>query len=564
MPQRHTIHRKVVEVTVANAATAERISPLISDLVRNAIMPLLEQVFDDLTPHAELVRVDRLELDLGRLAPGSLQQDLPARIAAKLAAAMLGHTATARPSAGNKRSGASADSARTRPDADAAALLVINHFVRTGALPWWCDSRGRDLLDRAVEAALLRSPASLIHSLRGLVADATAMNRLVAHLSDPSLHLIAAALAPATVTLVRELATLVETASVGGLTPRQRRLVMWRALLYAACAGAPSDFVETALAAMAIAAGMPLTLVLAACEAATAEQAPSEITARIGEMRRVQSALLRPDGLAESAHRIGSADGALAALYAELAPVAGRLPEPGQRAWAAAFERLAHAPAGTSLDDDAGTALLRPLLDAGLMTSAEAQRLRARLPRRAPPAPRPPEQPVDAEDSHAVAAAGVCLLWPFLSRFFGRHGLLNDKQTRFASVAAQQRAVLLLHHLATGERDPAEFSLMLPKVLCGMPPFDPCEIIEPVTDAEDAEAGQLLDAAIAHAASLGTISHAGLRETFLMRNGLLATRDGAWLLRLERRSADVLLARIPWTLQWLRLPWMQAAMRVEW
>jgi hypothetical protein len=97
-----------------------------------------------------------------------------------------------------------------------------------------------------------------------------------------------------------------------------------------------------------------------------------------------------------------------------------------------------------------------------------------------------------------------------------------------------------------------------------MPPFDPCEIIEPVTDAEDAEAGQLLDAAIAHAASLGTISHAGLRETFLMRNGLLATRDGAWLLRLERRSADVLLARIPWTLQWLRLPWMQAAMRVEW
>jgi hypothetical protein len=520
-------------------------------------------MFDDMTPHAELVRVDRLELDLGRLALGSLQEELPARIAAKLAAAMREHTATARPSAGNKRSAPSTDGVRTRPDADAAALLLINHFVRTGALPWWCDSRGRDLLDRAVEAALLRSPASLIHSLRGLIADATAINRLVAHLSDPSLHLIAAALAPATVTLVRELATLLQTASIGDLTPRQRRLVIWRGLLHAACASAPSDFVETALAAIAVAAGMPLPSVLAACEVATAERPPSEITARIAEIGRVQSALPRPDAPAESVHRIGASDRALAALYDELAWMAERLPEPGRQAWAGAFERLAQTPAGTSLDD-AVTALLRPFLDDGLITSADAQRLRARLPRRAPPSPRPPEQSVDAEDSHAVAAAGVCLLWPFLSRFFARLGLLNDEETGFAGLAAQQRAVLLLHHLATGERDAAEFSLMLPKVLCGMPPFDPCEIVEPVTDAEDAEAGQLLDAAIAHAASFGTLSHAGLRETFLMRKGLLATRDGAWLLRLERRSADVLLERIPWTLQWLRLPWMQAAMRVEW
>ncbi|MGC2776018.1 MAG: contractile injection system tape measure protein, partial [Bradyrhizobium sp.] len=168
------------------------------------------------------------------------------------------------------------------------------------------------------------------------------------------------------------------------------------------------------------------------------------------------------------------------------------------------------------------------------------------------------------EDSHAVDSAGVCLLWPFLPRFFARRGLLDAKETGFASLAAQQRAVLLLHHLATGERDAPEFALLLPKVLCGMPPFDPRETADPVSDVESAEAAQLLDAAIAHATCLGTISHAGLRETFLMRPGMLGTRDGAWLLRLEGRSADVLLKRIPWTLQWLRLPWMQAAMRVEW
>jgi len=55
-----------------------------------------------------------------------------------------------------------------------------------------------------------------------------------------------------------------------------------------------------------------------------------------------------------------------------------------------------------------------------------------------------------------------------------------------------------------------------------------------------------------------------LRGSFLMREGVLTTRDGAWLLRVERQTADAVLARLPWTMEWVRQPWMQAAMRVEW
>jgi hypothetical protein len=55
-----------------------------------------------------------------------------------------------------------------------------------------------------------------------------------------------------------------------------------------------------------------------------------------------------------------------------------------------------------------------------------------------------------------------------------------------------------------------------------------------------------------------------LRGSFLVRKGILSTRDGAWLLRVERQPQDVLLERLPWTMQWARLPWMQAPMRVEW
>jgi hypothetical protein len=45
---------------------------------------------------------------------------------------------------------------------------------------------------------------------------------------------------------------------------------------------------------------------------------------------------------------------------------------------------------------------------------------------------------------------------------------------------------------------------------------------------------------------------------------MLGTRDGAWLLRVERESYDVVLDRFPWPLDWIKLPWMAVALRVEW
>ncbi|BAM90275.1 hypothetical protein S58_42900 [Bradyrhizobium oligotrophicum S58] len=556
MAQRHAIHRQIVEVTVANAAMAERIGNVVSDVIRDAVTPLLERMFDALTPHAEILRLDRLELDLGRLDLASLQRELPARISAKLPDALRQSAARDQRSGG---SSASAQGGRTKPDADAAAMLVITHFVATGTLPWWCDGRGRDLVDRAASEALQRSPASLAHALRGFVTDPSAMNRLVGHISDATLERIVVALTPDGADDLRELALLLENISIGDLTPNQTRRARWQGILQAACAGSQPDIVEAALTAMAVAADVPLTSVLAARKDMTATpSSPTAIAARVDELQRLHSAPSR-------AARSWSQNPVLTALHAELLPLAARLPEQDQQAWTDAFARLAQTPAGSSYES-ALSALLQPLRQAGLITSVAAERLQARLSRRAAPAAarRDPRERGELDESHVAMTAGICLLWPFLARFFARLHLLDGNETGFASLVAQQRAVLLLHHLATGERDAPEFALLLPKVLCGLPPFDPCEITEPVTDTEATEAAQLLDAAIAHASCLGTISHAGLRETFLLRQGMLGTRDGAWLLRLERRSADVLLERIPWTLQWLRLPWMQAAMRVEW
>jgi hypothetical protein len=73
-----------------------------------------------------------------------------------------------------------------------------------------------------------------------------------------------------------------------------------------------------------------------------------------------------------------------------------------------------------------------------------------------------------------------------------------------------------------------------------------------------------LQAVIVQAPILGNMSLAGFRGTFLIRDGVLSARDGAWLLRVERQSYDVVLDRIPWTFEWIRFPWMETPLRVEW
>jgi len=180
----------------------------------------------------------------------------------------------------------------------------------------------------------------------------------------------------------------------------------------------------------------------------------------------------------------------------------------------------------------------------------------ARAPVRRPPGIAP-------DEAFYFDTAGVCLLWPFLTRFFATLGLI-DADRRFVDPPARHRAAGLIHHLATGDPEPPEYHLTLAKLLCGLEPETVHDFGGPVTDAERDEAERLLQAAIAHAEGLGRISIDGLRGSFLVRAGSLARRDGRWDLRVEAQPWDVLLDRLPWSLAWVRLPWMAQPVRVDW
>jgi hypothetical protein len=61
-----------------------------------------------------------------------------------------------------------------------------------------------------------------------------------------------------------------------------------------------------------------------------------------------------------------------------------------------------------------------------------------------------------------------------------------------------------------------------------------------------------------------SLSPEGLRQAYLQRKGVLSARNGHWLLQVERKTHDVLLERVPWSFQTIKLPWMNTLLFVEW
>lgn len=160
-----------------------------------------------------------------------------------------------------------------------------------------------------------------------------------------------------------------------------------------------------------------------------------------------------------------------------------------------------------------------------------------------------------------VINAGVVLLHPFLQRFFNNLQLIKDDF--FKNVFSQQKALYLLHYLATGNTRPLEHEMVILKVLCSFPLENPVDLIE-LNEEEIAEAESLVKSAIGQWDILKGTSQAALREGFLQRKGKLFTNNGILLLQIEQSAIDMLLDHLPWNLSIIKLPWMKEVLRVEW
>ncbi len=170
----------------------------------------------------------------------------------------------------------------------------------------------------------------------------------------------------------------------------------------------------------------------------------------------------------------------------------------------------------------------------------------------------------DDKNSEAqyVSNCGIVLLHPFLESFFTELNLI--KKNGFVSVEACQRAVLLLHYLATGETALEEWNAVLIKVLCGLPLNETLPNTIELTDEERKESEAVLQSVIRYWPPLKNTSVKGLRQSFLQREGKLEPKQNGWLLTVEQKTIDVLLDKLPWGFSTIKLPWMNDTISVDW
>jgi hypothetical protein len=169
------------------------------------------------------------------------------------------------------------------------------------------------------------------------------------------------------------------------------------------------------------------------------------------------------------------------------------------------------------------------------------------------------------EEGIYVDNAGLVILHPFLNPLFNALNYWDGKG--FCSEQSQQRAVLMTQYLlAPGEEFP-EHQLLLNKVLCGYDLEEPLPARLETTEEEQQQADALLEAVLNYWKLNGnqvctTVDN--LRASFLHRPGKLIRKPGEWLLMVEKRTYDIVLKGLPWSIGMIKHPWMQDMLKVQW
>jgi hypothetical protein len=182
----------------------------------------------------------------------------------------------------------------------------------------------------------------------------------------------------------------------------------------------------------------------------------------------------------------------------------------------------------------------------------------------------PSEEPARQDDGNREGSydglytgmAGLVLLHPFLNMLFTQLNWVE--KGAFKNKACQQRAIGMLHFMATGQTTASEFALVIAKLLCGYPLKEPVLMEFEFSEEELEEALHLLTVVIGKWEVLKRTSIEGLREGFLQRKGKLTEQESGILLQVERGSIDLLLDQLPWNISMIKLPWMNRLLRVDW
>jgi hypothetical protein len=536
---RHIIHRQTLEMGMPSGKSPMAVQDRLHQVYYEKVIPRLEKLFSGLAGDDVIIRIDRLDLDLGPVEGDQLEEQFPEKVLRAMKEVLE-----------EKLRFEVAEKEEVRALSVRHSMMeALFYFLHRGYLPWWSPIETISSLETEIMAGGSFAEAAL-QDLRQLVEQAgVGLDRLAFQFSPVFLEWVCEQFYPAGSQEEMGQGAGEEGASVDGETGGGRTTDMRARLIESARRLGRSGGGE--------------------------RRAESKRGGTNGEEQVVNAARNRPGEDASGPEQGGlRTDDGEDRGADELKGLGDHEKEQhGSGEEALAWRKEADGPGKEDrqleTDDNFSWEKIMPeASEAGEFTSG-AERKAAEIKRgddreRRKREPEKRKTSFDNQDDDAVfpELAGLVLLHPFLAPFFEELGLLEGKV--FRDDTARHRAVHLLGFLATGEEEIEEPRLFFAKLLCGMPAEEPVHKNGGLSRKEMEEAEGMLTTVAGYWKGLKSQSIWTLREYFLRRQGKLSRKDEGWQLEMEKKTWDILFGSLPWGYSIVKLPWMRGMVFVNW
>ena len=547
--QKHIINRQVLELTIPERGRAQPIQNKISEIVKYKLQPALDNLFSKLTTADEIVRIDKIVIDLGTISEKELEKVLVERSLKEIGDkikriknADLTNVAVT-PLTGDSIHTNGKDVTTTKSK-DLLDRFV--YFLQFGRFPWWHKSdkssikQGFSQLDEIFAEVLKLEKPVLKSSVIPLLSKSFVRKRLVFQFThsqlDALLKRIDSKLFETFFSMFQVLrSSLKSTQNKNDLT---------------------ESFYKIAL------------------QYFSAEQELKNDELKIGFVKDLLGIFLNKYSLKENEIIL------IEILKSINKKIRKELPENSYQIVAAVVQLAMELRSQNQILQEVildilskSNSKVQNIVEQHNLKSRESVKSKSTLKpnttkgikynnEEKPFSPFPPKPPDDAEGI-VVSNAGLVLIHPFLRYFFEGLGLL-DKELQFKSQQEVYKGIHLLQYVVSENNTTEETELPLNKILCGLDITDPIPNRFPLSEEEKEECINLVKTILERWEALKTANPAALRETYLQREGVLKQSGQSWNLTIERNSFDVMLEKLPWSINMIKLPWLSQILYVEW
>ena len=549
------IQRQILDLEVPQQRNAAEIQEETRRIYYDRILPMLDQAFDRYSRAGVVIRLDRLEIDLGKVSQYRLEEELVEQVRWQIENQI--H---------DQLKGGVLWPDEAEPNEEVTVQEVhlewVVYFLQTGSLPWHAQLPSLDKLEKEFVESIRQAP-DLVRPKLEVLKRPVVRERLVKQFSLSTvievLRLIGSSISQELIRVGEELETILSYNSDQILFTAKPKEQLWQVLVEQAIAqkgGTEREQFLQLILDLADAVGIPhfqlLKKIVVYHEGQKGQPSTQLINIALEAIERFEGtgsdnkAEIENPSSVDQNEDLDSQDQAIE----EKEPA---FPDHSQNE-ESLEQKADFAETGSEelTEAEIQERLIQQLLNpetpgTDLHQNEEKSRMR---------------EVSETKGDYYISNAGIVLIWPFLETFLKELKLVQNNG--FQDKGAAERAVLLLQYLVTGEQEHAEYNLVLNKLLCGLPLNFPVSKNGEFTAKELDEARQLLQAVIKNWPALGKTTVEGLQTAFFQREGRISIGEEEPVLKIKREGYDMLLDKLGWSFNLIRLPWMEETLFVEW